>query len=265
MPGRPGCQAAHAFRDAARDAPGPGTISPKPRSAGEARASYCLRTNRVGAIASPAPLHYPSTRGGNAGGGFRHAFDGASLAAASRLVAKVDSAAVQDGFELYLHGFIVANDGKWVVVQQGMKGESGTARRYHWRSDGLRSFVEAPHSAIDGRTEGNITNLTDLRAAQNRIAQVRMLEALGPHRIVKEAEKLGWSSKPPAPAPEESDEPLLPHLVMPEHHDIRPKDVMLRRLHGSLEAAADRSSPAKRGRGFESVPQARSLQWSDLR
>jgi uncharacterized protein len=170
--------------------------------------------------------------------GNRVGFDGASLAAASRLVAKVDSAAVQDGFELYLHGFIVADDGKWVVVQQGMKGDSGTARRYHWRSDGLKSFVEAPHSAIDGRTEGAITNLTDLRAAQNRIAQVRMLEALGPHRIVKEAEKLGWSSKPPAPT--EPDEPLLPHLVMPEHHDIRPKDVMLRRLHGSLEAAADR-------------------------
>jgi hypothetical protein len=172
--------------------------------------------------------------------GNRVGFDGAALAAASRLVAKVDSAAVQDGFELYLHGFIVADDGKWVVVQQGMKDDSGTARRYHWLSDGLKSFVDAPHAAIDGRTEGAITNLTDLRAARNRIAQVRMLEALGPHRIVKEAEKLGWSSKPPAPAPEDSDEPLLPHLVMPEHHDIRPKDVMLRRLHGSLKAAADR-------------------------
>ena len=171
--------------------------------------------------------------------GDRVGFDGAELAAASRLVAKVDSAAVQDGFELYLHGFIVADDGKWVVVQQGMKGESGIARRYHWRSDGLKSFVEAPHTAIDGKNEGAITNLTDLRAAQNRIAQVRMLEALGPHRIVKEAEKLGWSSRPPAPAPED-DQPLLPHLVMPEHHDIRPKDVMLRRLHGSLAAAADR-------------------------
>jgi hypothetical protein len=66
-----------------------------------------------------------------------------------------------------------------------------------------------------------------------------MLEALGPHRIVKEAEKLGWRSATPAPV-EPDDEPLLPHLVMPEHHDIRPKDVMLRRLHGSLEAAAER-------------------------
>ena len=70
MPGRPGCQAAHAFRDAARDAPEPGYHKPKNQPAGEARASYCLRTNRVGAQASPAPLHYQSTRGGNAGGGF---------------------------------------------------------------------------------------------------------------------------------------------------------------------------------------------------
>jgi len=71
--------------------------------------------------------------------GNRVGFDGAALAKASRLVAKVDSAAVQDGFELYLHGFIVADDGKWVVVQQGMKDETSTARRYHWQSEGLRS------------------------------------------------------------------------------------------------------------------------------
>ena len=69
---------------------------------------------------------------------------------ASRLVAKVDSAAVQDGFELYLHGFILADDGKWVVVQQGMNGDTRYARRYHWLSEGLTSFVEAPHAAIDG-------------------------------------------------------------------------------------------------------------------
>ena len=53
------------------------------------------------------------------------------LRRASRLVAKVDSAAVQDGFELYLHGFIVTDDGQWVVVQQGMNGGRRQARRYH--------------------------------------------------------------------------------------------------------------------------------------
>jgi hypothetical protein len=72
------------------------------------------------------------------------------LATASRLVAKVDSAAVQDGFQLYLHGFIVTNEGHWVVVQQGMNGELKQARRYHWLSEGMTSFVDEPHAAIDG-------------------------------------------------------------------------------------------------------------------
>src|SRR6266576_3564450 len=106
-------------------------------------------------------------------------FDGQALTRASRLVAKVDSAAVQDGFELYLHGFIVADDGKWVVVQQGMKDETSTARRYHWRSEGLRDFVDAPHSAIEGIGQGTIVNLTDHRAATSRVATVDLLASLG--------------------------------------------------------------------------------------
>src|ERR1700759_4023316 len=111
-------------------------------------------------------------------------FDGAALAKASRLVAKVDSAAVQDGFDLYLHGFIVADDGKWVVVQQGMKDETSTARRYHWRSEGLRDFVEAPHAAIEGVGQGTIVNLTDMRAERARGASVDLLGDLGPDGIV---------------------------------------------------------------------------------
>src|SRR3954471_6177727 len=100
--------------------------------------------------------------------GDRAGFDGAVLARASRLVAKVDSAAVQDGFELYLHGFIVTNDGKWTVVQQGMNGDAKQARRYHWLSEHLESFVHAPHSAIDGPPQGEIINLTDPRAGASR-------------------------------------------------------------------------------------------------
>src|SRR3954464_15349696 len=122
--------------------------------------------------------------------GERVEFDGAALANASRLVAKVDSAAVQDGFELYLHGFIVADDGRWVVVQQGMKDETGTARRYHWQSAGLKSFVEAPHSAIEGQGQGNIINLTDRRAAPSRTGQLDLLASLGPDRIVRQAAAL---------------------------------------------------------------------------
>src|SRR6202051_2964520 len=97
--------------------------------------------------------------------GERVGFDGSALADASRLVAKVDSAAVQDGFDLYLHGFIVTDDGHWTVVQQGMNGDRRQARRYHWLSEGLRSFVDEPHAAIDGVEQGVIVNLTDRRGA----------------------------------------------------------------------------------------------------
>jgi hypothetical protein len=86
--------------------------------------------------------------------GERIGFDGGALAKASRLVAKVDSAAVQDGFDLYLHGFIVADDGQWVVVQQGMNGDSRLARRYHWLSQDLNSFIDAPHAVSTARTRG---------------------------------------------------------------------------------------------------------------
>ncbi|HET9149617.1 MAG TPA: DUF763 domain-containing protein [Alphaproteobacteria bacterium] len=166
--------------------------------------------------------------------GERVGFDGTVLATASRLVAKVDSAAVQDGFSLYLHGFIVTDDGHWVVVQQGMNEHARQARRYHWLSEGLASFVEEPHAAIDGPEQGTIVNLTDRRAQASRKRQLDLLGALGPDRIARRFSMLDER----APAPEA--EPLLPHLVMPAHHDVRPKDVMARRLHGTLAAAADR-------------------------
>src|ERR1700682_4231401 len=104
--------------------------------------------------------------------GDRVGIDGAAPRAASRLVAKVDSAAVQDGFDLYLHGFIVTDDGKWVVVQQGMNGGRKQARRYHWLSEGLKSFVDDPHAAIDGTGQGEIINLADRRAETSRNAQL---------------------------------------------------------------------------------------------
>src|SRR6202789_4517248 len=93
--------------------------------------------------------------------GERVCLDRLALARSSRLVAKVDSAAVQDGFDLDLEGFIDADDGRWVVVQQGMNSDRRQARRYHWLSEGLESFVDAPHAAIDGVDQGMIVNLTD--------------------------------------------------------------------------------------------------------
>jgi uncharacterized protein len=168
--------------------------------------------------------------------GARVGFDGAELAAASRLVAKVDSAAVQDGFGLYLHGFIVTDDGHWAVVQQGMNGDRRQARRYHWLSEGLASFVDAPHAAIAGEPQGEIVNLADRRAEASRRGQLDLLVSLGPDRIVREMRGLAAGDALPAAPP---DQPLLPHLVMPAHHDVRADDVNLRRLHATLAAAAD--------------------------
>src|SRR5215207_6261751 len=166
--------------------------------------------------------------------GERVGFDGASLARASRLVAKVDSAAVQDGFDLYLHGFIVTDDGHWAVVQQGMNGERKQARRYHWLSEGLTSFVDDPHSAIDGEGQGRIVNLADRRAEASRRAQLSMLRELGPDGIAREL--AGLEGEVAEQIPE--TQPLLPHLIMPEHHDVRAEDVIPRRLHAAFAAAA---------------------------
>ncbi|HWE23422.1 MAG TPA: DUF763 domain-containing protein [Myxococcales bacterium] len=150
--------------------------------------------------------------------GDRTGLDGASLARTSRLVAKVDSAAVQDGFSLYLHGFVVARDGAWTVVQQGMKPEARTARRYHWLSETVRSFVEEPHAAIEGEPQGSIVNLTDRSAAASRAAQVELV--VRPDEVIRELRR-------------------IPHMQLPAHHDVRPTDVFLRRVHATLAAAAD--------------------------
>jgi hypothetical protein len=169
--------------------------------------------------------------------GERVGLDGTALATASRLVAKVDSAALQDGFGLYLHGFIVTDDGHWVVVQQGMNGDRCQARRYHWLSEGLQSFVDEPHAAIDGVDQGVIVNLTDRRAEASRRRQLDILAELGPDGIERQLARLDKnrieSSDPQAQS-------VLPHLVMPAHHDVRPEDIVTRRLHGNLAAAAER-------------------------
>ncbi len=166
--------------------------------------------------------------------GDRVGFNGSELATASRLVAKVDSAAVQDGFDLYLHGFIAAADGRWVVVQQGMNGARKQARRYHWLSANLKSFVDEPHAAIEGHAQGEIINLTDRRAAASRQKQLELLAGLGPDGIAREL--VAIAAREVAPAPQ----PTLPHLTMPARHHVEAADIHVRRLHGNLAAAAER-------------------------
>jgi hypothetical protein len=162
----------------------------------------------------------------------RIGFDGASLVRASRLVAKIDSSAVQDGFDLYLHGFVVTDDAKWTVIQQGMNGDRRQARRYHWLSEGLENFVDAPHSAIDGTNQGEI-----VMAAPSRSAQLDLIADLGPDKVVHEYALLSGEEG----HEEDEAQPALPYLFMPAHHDVRAGDVFLRRLHGTLAAAAERA------------------------
>jgi hypothetical protein len=171
--------------------------------------------------------------------GDRVGIDGNALARASRLVAKVDNAAVQDGFDLYLHGFIVTDDGNWTVVQQGMNGAHKQARRYHWLSEGLTSFVDDPHMAIEGVVQGEIINLADRRAAVSRRVQLDLLSSLGPDKIAREFSSIEASDEQQAKFL--VAQPSLPHLFMPAHHEVRNSDVITRRLHGNLAAAADRA------------------------
>ncbi len=155
--------------------------------------------------------------------GDRLGLDAEAYIRTSRLVAKVDSAAVQDGFELYLHGFVLTDEGDWTVVQQGMNPEIRQARRYHWLSEGLTSFVDEPHSAIEGLPGPPIVNLTDRRARRSRDAPIELVLE-GPERVVAELSELR----------------ALPHLQMPFRHPVTCSDVLLRRLHGTLAAARER-------------------------
>ena len=140
--------------------------------------------------------------------------NGDALVRSSKLSAKVDNTAIQDGFQLYLHSFILSNEGEWAVVQQGMNDATGMARRYHWHSAAFSSFVEEPHTFIYGANQGLILNITDKDAGGTR-AGILQLTKENPERLLPEIKK----------------------LVMPTHHDVRAKDVDLKRL-GSILAVA---------------------------
>ncbi len=144
----------------------------------------------------------------------RTGLPGADLVRSSKLTAKVDNTAIQDGFQLYLHCFIVSDQGHWAVVQQGMNDDAGMARRYHWSSAALQSYVDAPHTFIYGQHQGLILNLTDKNAAITRQG-VLQLSKENPAHLLQD----------------------IRHLKMPAHHDVREKDVNLKRL-GSVLALA---------------------------
>jgi uncharacterized protein len=147
----------------------------------------------------------------------RTGFDGDALVRTSRLTARVDNNAVADGFQIYLHSFILTSDNDWAVVQQGMNEASRLARRYHWHSAAVHDFTSAPHTAIVGEHTGTIMNLVDREA---RPAQDALLA------ITRDD-----------PARTLSD---LRHLTMPVHHDVRAKDVNEKRLGAVLALAHER-------------------------
>lgn len=99
-----------------------------------------------------------------------------ALKYASKMVAKVDSAAIQDGFELYIHLMLVSCEGDWVIIQQGLKPVRNIVRRYHWLSVNLRSFVEEPHSGIISSEKQNL--VIDMTSRKSSEARVTCVEAV---------------------------------------------------------------------------------------
>src|SRR6185437_2513912 len=138
----------------------------------------------------------------------------------SRLTARVDSNAIADGFQIYLHSFVLTSSGEWAVVQQGLNDQSGMARRYHWHSTSVRDFVAEPHTGIVGEHQGTIMNLVD---AQAQPAQSAMLDIVREHpeKTLREASKLR-------------------HLTMPRHHAVHPEDVNLKHLGAVLAVAYEK-------------------------
>jgi hypothetical protein len=150
--------------------------------------------------------------------------DAAELVRSSKLSAKVDNTVVQDGFQLYLHCFVLNDMGEWTVIQQGMSDASSTARRYHWHSAGLQSFVADPHTAICGVNQGEILNLADGQASPARQG-VLSLTREKPELMMQDVNRLVLPAR---------------HLSLPAHHDVRAGDVDLRRLGAVLWLAHDR-------------------------
>lgn len=136
--------------------------------------------------------------------------NGNELVRHSKLAAKVDNTAVQDGFQLYLHTFIVTKEGDWSVIQQGMNPNERMARRYHWLSSSLRSFMEEPHTSVCGRNQGLILNLTDKLAAPTKEGIVKLTKE-SPDKLMREVS-----------------------IILPNHHEVKAEDVNLKRLGAAL-------------------------------
>lgn len=148
--------------------------------------------------------------------GDKTGLNGYELSKVSKLTAKIDNTAIQDGFNLYIHNFILSADGDWSVIQQGMETGSGKARRYHWHSNNIKSFVEEPHTAICGDNKGNIMNLVDKHAKPSQSAIIEITNE-NPDKMIAEIKK----------------------LTMPMYDNIKSKDVDIKRLGSILWLAQE--------------------------
>ncbi len=178
--------------------------------------------------------------------------DGTKLINSSKLVAKVDSTAVQDGFQLYMHNFVLSDEGDWTVIQQGMNIESKTARRYHWSSENLKSFIEEPHTGITGENQGLILNLTAKDAKETR-SHILDFSKENPDKMIKEIQNVFKHEENINKINSIKNDNILiaqnktiasetRSIVMPHHHEVRAKDVNLKRL-GAVLATAYESQP----------------------
>jgi hypothetical protein len=146
----------------------------------------------------------------------KFSLSGDELIKNSRRCAKIDNTAIQDGFQIYLHSFIVTKDGEWAVIQQGMNGQSGFARRYHWHSSTVRSFYQDPHNAICGSNQGTILNLVDSRAEDTQSTLTNMTKEKPLHLINE-----------------------LRSFKLPNHHEVRSNNIDLKRLGATLALTQD--------------------------
>jgi len=147
----------------------------------------------------------------------RVGLDADGLVRTSRLTARVDNNAIADGFQIYLHTFVLSRTGEWAIIQQGLNGAARTARRYHWHSATVRDFVAEPHTGIVGEHAGVIQNLVDRRAKPAQDALLAIAHEK-PEAILRDVRT----------------------LAMPAHHDVRAKDLDLKRLGAVLAVAYER-------------------------
>jgi hypothetical protein len=169
----------------------------------------------------------------NAGTRYGLSNDLAELQRTSRLVAKVDSAAVQDGYQLYHHLFIFDAQGNWAVVQQGLNENERYARRYHWLSEGLRGFVDDPHYGICGMPQSETLNLVAHENLATRNASVEISRE-NPDKTLKTIYQISKANSHPSSSnqlqlwddlegqsPSENSEPSsFQRLIMPQMHPI---------------------------------------------